>query len=298
MDGWGGCCIARNAGSGHAYSMSKMDRIMLRFRLIAPKPAAADGSFSSSDGSSSSSVEKNDLSCKDGNGKRRWAKDGNISVKRSNTRRKRKASSEDGVVNGKTASSESVSGGETAFTLPLLPETPDVKESSRRGPQSSPLWLNFGNEGKHVGYGMDDLPAALRRVVVGSWVRVECITDRWEHSDVYELGRTDEERMMNLYLDTCPGFVSDRLNRVRWTNLGYKQMVQGDGAGAEAWLVMNDGVALPVSWPSFTCRVRVVTCRLRKNPTTSLTVPCDVWRMDCGRFAWRLDKKAALSLGQ
>ncbi|XP_022894127.1 uncharacterized protein LOC111408620 [Olea europaea var. sylvestris] len=105
---------------------------------------------------------------------------------------------------------------------------------------------------------------------------------------------TDEDRMMNLYLDTCPGFVSDSLNRVKWTNLAYKQMVQGDAAAAEEelWLVINKGVLLPVGLPSFTCWVKVV-----KNPTISLMVPCDVWRMERGGFSWRLDAKTALSLG-
>ncbi|KAK7858074.1 hypothetical protein CFP56_014543 [Quercus suber] len=31
---------------------------------------------------------------------------------------------------------------------------------------------------------------------------------------------------------------------------------------------------------------------------SSITLPCDVWRMDGGGFAWRLDVKAALSLGR
>ncbi|KAL0415716.1 UNVERIFIED_CONTAM: hypothetical protein Slati_3403500 [Sesamum latifolium] len=46
----GGCCIARYAGG--AYDKSKVDRIMQRFRPIAPKPAAGGGSLSA--GSSAS----------------------------------------------------------------------------------------------------------------------------------------------------------------------------------------------------------------------------------------------------
>ncbi|CAI9754665.1 unnamed protein product [Fraxinus pennsylvanica] len=300
MNGRDGCCIARHdAGSVSAYNMSKMDRIMQRFRPIAPKPAAAIGSFSSGCGNKSAVPENAGLSVKVEIGKRPCEKYSASSVKKKCTGRKRKASSEDSELNGRTASNESISG-DTAVTLLLLPETPDVKESSKREPQSSPLCLSFGNEEKHVGHDMEDLPlavvpqAVLRQSVVGSWVKVECITVAWEHCDVYGLGHTDEERMMNLYLDTCPGFVSDGLNRVKWTNLAYKQMVQGDAAAsaAEVWLVINKGVALPVGWPSFTCWLTVV-----KSPTTSLTVPCDVWRMECGGFAWRLDAKAALSLG-
>ncbi|XP_022878438.1 uncharacterized protein LOC111396282 [Olea europaea var. sylvestris] len=292
MDGRDGCCIARHAGSVSGYGMSKMDRIMQRFRPIAPKPAAAIGSFSSGSGSSSAVAEKADLSVKAEIGKRPCENYSASNAKNRCTMRKRKASSEDSEVNGRTASNESISGGDTVVTLLLLPETPDVKESSKREPQSSPLWLSFGNEEKHVGHGVENPPPA----VVGSWVKVECITDAWEHCDVYGLGHTDEERMMNLYLDTCPGFVSDGLNRVKWTNLAYKKMVQGEAAAAaeeeEVWLVINKGVALPVGLASFTCWVKVV-----KNPTISLMVPCDVWRMERGGFAWRLDAKAALSLG-
>nr|POE72662.1 hypothetical protein CFP56_18663 [Quercus suber] len=43
MDGRGGCCIASYGANG-VYDMSKMDMIMLRFRPIAPKPAAGAGS--------------------------------------------------------------------------------------------------------------------------------------------------------------------------------------------------------------------------------------------------------------
>ncbi|PIN03897.1 hypothetical protein CDL12_23572 [Handroanthus impetiginosus] len=272
--GGGGCCIARYAGG--SYDMSKVDRIMLRFRPIAPKPATNNSSPSSG---GSSTPENSEPSVKTGRGKRRRpAKDGNVKkfpVKR------RKASPEN------TDSGGSVSDGEKVVkTLPLLPEAPDVKETPKRASKEEfPLWMQFGDAGRvgpslgHVG--LENLTAALgRRVVVESWVKVECVTETWtvDCYGWYGLGRTDEEKMMSLDIDTCPGFVSDGMNRVRWTNAAYRKET-----------------ALPVGCAAFTCRVRVVTCGKEKS---SKTVPCDVWKMDCGGFAWRLDTTAALSLGR
>lgn len=101
--------------------------------------------------------------------------------------------------------------------------------------------------------------------------------------------------MVSLQRDTCPGFISDGLNRVLWTNEAYGKMVGGAAEEVVAWLVMKAEVVVPAGIPSFTCRVRVVTFGKDK---ISLTLPCDVWRMDCGGFAWRLDTTAALSLGR
>lgn len=182
-------------------------------------------------------------------------------------------------------------------TLPLIPEAPDVKaEATSKG--RFPLWLSFENGGR-FGEVLHD-PTAVgvgRRVVVASWVKVECVMDTWQVGwyPYGRMGRTDEERVRSLEGDTCPGFVSDGLNRVRWTNAAYRRMVAGGGEVA-AWLVVEEEVELPIAAVAvvgFTCRVRVVTCG---NEKASTTVPCDVWRMDCGGFAWRLDTAAALSL--
>ena len=88
MDGRGGCCIARYAGAG-AYDMSKVDRIMLRFRPIAPKPVA--GGTNSAGGG--------------GRQKRKCAR----SVNNNKRRRKQSSAEKDDAV----------------VTLPLLPEAPD-----------------------------------------------------------------------------------------------------------------------------------------------------------------------------
>ncbi|VFQ93727.1 unnamed protein product [Cuscuta campestris] len=95
---------------------------------------------------------------------------------------------------------------------------------------------------------------------------------------------------MNLARDTCPGFLSDGLNRVTWANAAYREMVGHSGGGA---VVVGEGVEVPpITAAAFTCRVRVVTCGGKCR-----VLWCDVWRMDGGGFAWRLDTEVALTLG-
>ncbi|KAL0441945.1 UNVERIFIED_CONTAM: hypothetical protein Sradi_0133400 [Sesamum radiatum] len=262
----GGCCIARYAGGG--YDMSKVHRIMQRFRPIAPKPAAGGGSLSAD----SSTSERGDPSVRTGRGKRRRGATGS-NVKRCRGRRT-KASPR------KSESGGSVSDGDKiGKTLPLLPENPDLNPK-RKSEEGFPLWLSSGDDG-HVGSGVDHVRlqdptvAAGPRVVVDSWVRVESVTETWvaDCYGWYSLGRTDEEK-------------------------------EDGGAGEEDEVVAQvvveeeeeEKVAeLPMGCAGFTCRVRVVTCGKEKN---SQTVPCDVWRMGRGGFSWRLDTTAALSLGR
>ncbi|CAK9143460.1 unnamed protein product [Ilex paraguariensis] len=317
MDGRGGCCIARYAGC--SYDMSKVDRIMLRFRPIAPKPAVGG---SVSDGSTPG---KRKVSVKAGRGKRRYVRDGNSFNKKCNNR-KRKGSPEETDPFDKNNSGGSVSGGETAVTLPLLPEEPDPKDSlggASSGDHSDvtvtidsvknvPIWLSFDNSHPvndgHLTSGFGHVASRTDRTVVmipqpirlvGSYVTVECVTETWV--DGYGLGSTDKERVMNLERDACPGFISDCLNSVKWANGAYREeMLFGPGQvdGGDVMrvrLVIKDGVSLPEMCPAFTCRLKVVTCGKERS---SVTVPCDVWRMEGGGFAWRLDVKAALCLGR
>lgn len=141
--------------------------------------------------------------------------------------------------------------------------------------------------------------------VVESWVTVESVrgTCMGESSELL-LGCTDAERVRRLESDTCPGFVCDGSLRVRWVNDAYKRMVavseERDRGGEDivVWLKVKDSVSAAwwcYSHPAFTCGVRLqYTWR---NEKCTKMVPCDVWRLDCGGFAWRLDVKAALSLG-
>lgn len=289
MDQRGGCCIARYAG-GCAYDISKVDRIMLSFRPIAPKPASTDGSvFSGGSSSSSATAENASPSVKTGRGKRRAqaAKDGGTTsnMNRRNSGRKRKSSPENADSGGSVPS-----GVKEIKTLALLPESPDVLASKKRLPLLQNEWICGGI----LSPAADPAEVVGRRAVVESWVKVECVTDTWVvgcYGYGGTWGRTDEEKVRGLDLDTCPGFVSDGLNRVRWTNAAYMRMMASE-TGVAVLVVVEEGVSLPVGCPGFTCRVRVVTCG------SSQTVPCDVWRMECGGFAWRLDTTAALCLGR
>ncbi|KAL6552438.1 hypothetical protein OROHE_007802 [Orobanche hederae] len=309
----GGCCITAYAGC--PYDMSKVDRIMLRFRPIAPKPDSTDGSVPGGRNSGCAAPEYVGERVKTGRGKRRHGVigDGCSSTtvsRRSNCGRRRKSSPEN------TDSAGSVTGGgKDVKILPLLPEEPDVKGSPVIAlGRSYPSWLSLGNEVKGGGgivnqaadrSGLEDLEAGMGRQVVAaaarSWVRVERVTDTWMAAGWYDsggIGRTDEEMVMNLHLDTCPGFITDGLNRVRWANAAYKRMEAAEEVAASAasgCVVLDQGVALPVGCEGFTCKVRVFTCG--KENKSAKTVPCDVWRMGCGWFAWRLDTAAALCLG-
>ncbi|XP_050221444.1 uncharacterized protein LOC126671693 [Mercurialis annua] len=290
MDGRGGCCIARYGGGG-GYDMSTVDQIMLRYRPIAPKPAT----------SSSPSPELNEVSSsRSSRGRKRSSNTNGKRCNNMNNNRKRK------IITDDKADS-------TVVTLALLPETPDLL--SPKQSKNMPTWLSFGgsnnnNDGNTNRPDLMWMPAdhhhhtvvnnQMTRAVIGSCVTVECITDTWVDAD--GLGYTDEEKKINLERDTCPGFVSDGFGRVTWTNEAYKKMA-GQGEELEGrlpsrevvvWLVMKDRVTVTATVGNnraFTCRVRV------QNERRSITVPCDVWRLESGGCAWRLDVKAALSLG-
>ena len=296
MDGRGGCCIARYAAG--AYDMSKVDRIMLRYRPIAPKPVAG------SSGCGGSSPESGDSFCRGGRAKRKYVRDNSNNNKRCNKKRKPSPERKEPVV-----------------TLPLLPETPDPNDTPVKGLTVTPtkevrnnvnvpMWLSFEkfDPGKinpaAVPFwfpGATEFPVqtAPAKSFSASCVTVECVTETWTDGD--GLGSTDEERRENLAKDTCPGFISDGYGRVTWTNGPYRKMVGQEGEQGDrnpVWLVMKENAGMTMravlQYPSFTCCLRVqYTCGKERS---SLTVPCDVWKMESGGFAWRLDVKAALSL--
>ncbi|GAB4860489.1 hypothetical protein Ancab_035647 [Ancistrocladus abbreviatus] len=323
MDGRGGCCIARYAGGGAAYhDMSQYDRIMLRFRPIAPKPVVG------SDAQGGAKAESKVTYVKTGRGRRRCIKDNNNNSSNSNNSngkrnnsggRKRKSCSPEGKLPHGVEAQEN-----TVVTLPLLPEMPDltaavVKRQDHKLQDLQPKTLSFSDgqvRSVPVVFGGVDqsvvvkVPPQQQEVIVGSsFVTVECVTDTWV--DGNGLGCTDEEKRRTLEEDTCPGFISDGWNRVWWANEAYRKLVATrggeEGAGTVdnvmVWLVMKEKA--PISYPAFTCRVRVQNTwhgKEKGNSTTaassSLTLPCDAWRMENGGFAWRLDVKAALSLGR
>ncbi|XP_076915591.1 uncharacterized protein LOC143574998 [Bidens hawaiensis] len=307
----GGYCIARYGGGGVGgcgmYGMSKVETIMLKFCPIAPKPVAAG-----SGGSATGSEEY--VKC--GRSKRKYVrvnkkKKDNIN---NNKKARTKASSSPAVTADPSQS-------QPVVTLPLLPET----RSERKQPVTcfpdlvsplettvstlkTPVWLSFNNNKlNHMNQEQIRVDTVgvkpSRQPKVVSSVTVECVTDTWVDSE--GLGRTDEERVKNMEKDTCPGFISDGEDRVVWTNKAYRQMagVRGhvvDGDDMAVVLVRKDKLTpLPVTYPAFTCKVKVTSAANTPSPLSpTLTLPCDVWRMERGACAWRLDVKAALSLGR
>ncbi|XP_004500664.1 uncharacterized protein [Cicer arietinum] len=198
-----------------------MDRILLRFRPIAPKPGTTTA----------------DTFLKSGESTKKHSKY-NFAKKRCNRRRKTVPP--------------------PAVTLSLLPETPDPTypispEANSRNEllPDAPVWLGFESEG-HTAASEKVDPAV---VALGSVVTVECVTDTWIQGDEaceWLLGSKDEEeRKMKLEKDTCPVFISDGYGRVTWRNSAYKEIV-GEGG---VWLAK---VPYPYSYcKGLTCRVRV-----------------------------------------
>ncbi|KAI3990248.1 hypothetical protein MKX01_037587 [Papaver californicum] len=321
MEGRGGCCIARYDGR-NPYDTSKIDRIMLRFRPIAPKPVVS-GSVSGEKTSEKSDV----LSRNGGRTKRRYVKDTTKSRKNSssnnnNSSKKRKTIPPDHHLHQDDQTA--------VITLSLLPEKPTDEASPsllplnhltvRNGYVPAATWnqnsSSPASSGGSGGAGLSTSSSSTDRTVVipqpvrpvGSCVTVKCITETFGDQEIGLgfLGRTDEEKKINLEKDTCPGFISDGFNKVPWTNEAYRKLVNQDGFDYDGeqrpemvWLVMKEDESLPLGCEGFVCRVRLqYTCKKERH---SSIVPCDVWKMNDGSgggFAWRLDVKAALSLGR
>ncbi|THU46626.1 hypothetical protein C4D60_Mb09t06910 [Musa balbisiana] len=273
-------------GGGDADVARKVGRVMIRFRPIAPKPAA--GSLSA------------------------VAAPAEAAVAARRPKRKGSANPASGASGRKPRKEEAnPSPSSTIVTLSLIPETPERKGDREAAPKRS---TSFPSPPSAV-----VVPRVVPPVgAIGSWVTVECVTDAWREGEV--AWRSDEAvaAAAALAADECPGFVSDEWDRVTWINEAYRRMVVGTaqrcsslkgGGAAEKEEEVRVGLVtqglLPASgrcW-AFTCWVRVwYAWRLRrtKGPpspsSSSLAAPCDVWRLDGGVCAWRLDVKAALSL--
>lgn len=276
--------------------MSKVDRIMLRYRPIAPRP----------DSGGSSSPPLDSVSPKSRRGKRKYSKENSSS-----------SGGGGGSVNSNGNSrrynrrrNEEAKNGSEIVTLPLLPETPERRKEPPRvlvpaapelGASLSSLRFSFRDDGRYetAKRGLDLTKGLLtgrtETVVSSSLLTVECLAE-----GEYELGRTDEEKKMNLERDTCPGFISDGLGRVIWTNGSYRDLVIGKGKAKccsqmSVWLVMNEKQLLTKR--TFTCRMRLQYTH-GGNEVSSITLPCDGSKMNDGGFAWRLDVNAALFLGR
>ncbi|KAL2335213.1 hypothetical protein Fmac_016426 [Flemingia macrophylla] len=253
--------------------------IMLRFRPIAPKPVAG----------SSSAAEPRQTSRAAVLGKRPKRK--YVRIRRNGGYVRRN--------NGKSHKS-SAEGDVAVVTLQLMPEKEAPEEDSLGGDS----WcknvdldltvekIQIVEKAEEGGESSDRVTAAAAE----SWITVESVTGTCMGEGGGGLGCTDAERVKVLEADTCPGFVCDGSLRVWWVNEAYKRMVASEDT--VVWLKVKDSASaawLSYSHPAFTCGVRLqYTWR---NDKCTKMVPCDVWRLDSGGFAWRLDVKAALSLG-
>ncbi|KAJ8549875.1 hypothetical protein K7X08_033582 [Anisodus acutangulus] len=281
MDGGNGWPAARYAGGPQDATI--MNRIMLRFRPIAPKPVATGSS-------PGSKREENKMELVS---KRR--------VKRKYVRVKKNSKCKNNKeADGKKDGSLQFGGNGTVLTLPLMPESSSSVNNSIENIGSRPFWMNFQkSENSHVlAVGsvdqLDQTVEMQKKRIVESWVMVDRVTDTLVDGEAF--GSTDMEKMKNLEADTCPGLISDGLDRVQWVNLAYRRMVdplEGSGTPPElvTWLVVKEKIDLSSS-PAFACTVRIVYMK------HSETMPCDVWKMEFGGFAWRLDAKTALRLGR
>ena len=269
-----------------------MNREMLRFRPIAPKPVAGGGS-----GSSYTVTENKSLLVSKARTKRKYVR---VHKNNNEYKRKKMVSEEEMVLKTlqllpEKAEMEDLGAGDS---WSKVDDDPTAENNHNRDPQMLLNDKKWVVDNVEPGGGSDLTVEMGQMRVVESWVTVESVTDTC--MDVRWLGSTDVEKMKNLERDTCPGFVSDGLNRVQWVNEAYKRMVMkvecdGQSPECECLVRLVVKVKFPYSYQAFTGRVRLQ--HTWRNQKSSKVVPCDVWRMDCGGFSWRLDVKAALSLG-
>ncbi|TYJ15323.1 hypothetical protein E1A91_A10G176700v1 [Gossypium mustelinum] len=287
--------------SGGVYDKTIINRIMLKFRPIAPKPVNGDSD------SSESILNSKNLDVTSKRKKRKYVR----VCEKNNTRKKR-------ILD---RAREDNDGNKGFVTLQLMPEKADLNKSivverswdvvddddldralgrdnyRFQDPPSLCLKLKTMVASDHVA--VMGLPNPGSMTVVESWVMVESVTETCIEDGEME-NCTDVEKMKNLEKDTCPGFVSDGLNRVFWVNQAYRNMVGLDQDGEQeraataVGLVLKDGLTFPCG--AFSCRVRLRYVD-GKGKNYSKTVPCDIWKLSSGGFAWRLDVNAALSLG-
>lgn len=279
-----------------------INQIMLRFRPIAPKPAAG-----ASD-SDLASLNNKDLLVSKRRPKRKY-----VRVRRNNRfRNNNRVSSSSDQQSGEV---REIGGSvtETAVTLQLLPDNSD---HVRKSPEKDRSWCNqeFSHQGRNLQMkqpavidGVDQTTAvSVSKNKLESLVTVECVTDTYGCMDVGNgrwLGLTDVEIARNLEEESLPGFISDGLDNVRWMNRAYQRMMmmreenhKSESVEIIVRLITKQKLAPFVYCSAFTCWVKLQHRLGEKEKPASKMVPCDVWRMDCGGFAWRLDIEAALSL--
>lgn len=280
-----------------------ISKIMQRFRPIAPKPAVGE---SSDDAKSSRFLGRNRRS------KRKYVRVRDKKTSSVSNNKNKITGKKNGCDRGNLKNpnlDKEIDGDDRSdiVTLELLPEKD--RDLGNNGDQAGEFCSDLSDMNpKNSLYGsIIGLSSSLDQTVVESWLTVECVSDTCADLGGYhileQLGRMDqgEERVMRmLEVDTCPWLVSDGSNRVCWVNRAYRRMMGApDVEVIRVWLVvamdlMEEIACMVELYGAVTCRVRV-----RYEPSTwrKMKVPCDVWRIRSGGFAWRLDVESALRLG-
>ncbi|KAJ7974760.1 von willebrand factor A domain protein [Quillaja saponaria] len=295
MDGGDGWNVAASGSSSGGVHLDKtiINQVMLRFRPIAPKPV--NGGSVSGD---LTPEKKNSPFLTGKRAKRKY-----VRVRRNSSSSRGTGARRKNIIRSFEKNS--------AETLQLMPEKTLRPESSLSGgswcknldltvekietENNQVRQIRLSDDGRNENL-EQTVAISSRMGVVESSVTVESVTDTC--MDIQGLGCTDVEKMKNLERDTCPGFISDGYNKVRWVNDAYKRMVLSGSLERKLPEIMVKLVVkenLVYHYPAFTCGVRL-QYTWQKEKYTKM-VPCDVWRLDCGGFAWKLDIKAALSLG-
>ncbi|VVB04187.1 unnamed protein product [Arabis nemorensis] len=265
--------------AGKVQDKVSVDTLMLRYRPIAPKPTTDQTGDNNNNNYSRYGMSKRT--------KRKYVR---VSKNNSSTCR---GKSRSGVSDDREHSE--------VVTLQLMPEKSDISGENTPLDQDSldpTVKTIIGEKARET-----DTWGTFNGGVtadVETWVTVEsvtCVCDGGSSS--HAAGCTDVEIVDNLGKDTCPAFVSDGLNRVVWVNEAYRRIVSGEESSSSpdvvVWLVADEFTAgMCCNYRAFTCRVRIQYTWQETKYTK--TVPCDVWKMEFGGFAWRLDTTAALTL--
>ncbi|XP_062203183.1 formin-like protein 4 [Phragmites australis] len=309
MERKGGCCLApryggSSAGAGAQASTAwQMGSIMLKFRPIAPKPAAMAPVPSPSPAPvAPAGAGRGKRKAVGGGGGRRGRKPNKAATVKPVTAvpatvavqkvGERKESEKEKPLSSRSSSSSGMTSVDSSppppppmsqpATLPLLPVS-SVEEEVAAAAEEEPAPT-------HTVGAQLVAPRALRPVA-SSWVTVEDVTVTWRDGEAPSAAAADDE---------APTFVSDQWGRVTWTNAAFGRAVSaaddGDASAAEVRVGLAGALPAWGTCAGFTCRVRVRHASPRRGG--SVVAPCDVWRLDAGGcYLWQLDLQAALTLG-
>ncbi|KAJ1269138.1 hypothetical protein BS78_07G187900 [Paspalum vaginatum] len=300
MERKGGCCLApRHGGAAAAQQAAgaawQMGRIMLKFRPIAPKPAAMARAPIAAPGRGKRKAVR-------GGGGRRGRK-----PKKAATVPAVAAAppvgdckdDKDGENEKPLPSRSSSSSGMTSVdtspppppqlaTLALLPVSPSPAEDEAAVDAATEEPASLVSA---PAAGAQSMPPAAAAAAAFCWVTVEEVTGTWRDGEA-----PSSAACVGSGADAAASaFVSDQWGRVTWRNAAFGRlvMVSADGGDEEAPVVLAGAHPAWGTCAGFTCRVRV------RRIGSSVVAPCDVCRLDAaGCYLWRLDLLAALTLGR